>query len=67
METKLILEMKLSTYSYIYLQVVMDLIRQTVPLYWSSFTPHFLHLNLVFRQRIYPEAPVLIRYQICLS
>lgn len=51
METKLILEMKLSTYSYTYLQVVMVLIRQTVPLYWSSFTPHFLQLNLVFRQR----------------
>ena len=66
MKRKLILEIKLSTYSYTYLQVVMDLIRQTVPLSWSSFTPYFLHFNLVFRQCIYPEVPVLICYQICL-
>ena len=67
MERELILKMKLSAYSYRYLQVVMVLIKQTVPLSWSSFTPHFLHFNLVFRQWIYSEVPVLIRYQICLS
>ena len=49
MERKLIPEMKWSTYSYTYLQGVTVLIKQTVPLSWSSFAPHFFAFQSSFQ------------------